>query len=120
VTTRVEPTPEAPQAAAGDRLDRLIVSLERIVGLLDRLVELHEVQHDLPEALDATEAARLCAIGRTRFLELDAEGLCPAPISLGARCPRWSRHELLAWLRSGAVPRVRWSAMRDALMRRAG
>ncbi len=109
-------------ASISDRSDAATAgaSLERVARLLERLVELHEVDRDPAEALDAAAAARLCGIGRTRWLELDAEGLCPAPISLGPRCPRWIKNEVLSWLRNGAVPRSRWVAMRDVAMRRVG
>lgn len=72
----------------------------------------------VPEALDASQAAKLCGVGRTKWHDLNTRGLCPSPVELGDRCPRWLRSELLAWLRAGAPPRIRWHNMRDACLRK--
>ncbi len=73
----------------------------------------------VPEALDASQAATLCGISKSKWHAMNAAGQCPAPVELGDRCPRWLRSELMGWLRHGAPTRVRWVMMREQVLRRA-
>lgn len=57
--------------------------------------------------LDAREAATLLGISRSKFLDLDKQGLLPRPIYLG-RSVRWSRADLDAWIAAGAPKREEW------------
>ena len=73
-----------------------------------------------PEALTIADAAKFCGVSPSMWRSLDSRGLCPAPIQIGdgGRCPRWVKAELIAWLRNGAVSRVRWQMMRDSVLPR--
>jgi len=71
------------------------------------------------EGLDAAGAATFIGVSVSKWHAMNAGGLCPAPVELGDRCPRWIRSELRSWLLGGAPPRVRWAAMREAALRRS-
>jgi predicted DNA-binding transcriptional regulator AlpA len=104
---QLQSQPREPLVLLGDLLSRLA----EVLGPADGVA---------PEALDAGLAARLCGVSRSKWHAMNAEGLAPSPVELGDRCPRWLRSELLAWLRSGAPPRLRWLALRDSAMRHVG
>jgi predicted DNA-binding transcriptional regulator AlpA len=40
-------------------------------------------------------------------------GKLPRPVQVTARCIRWRRDELVAWIAAGCPDRRRWEAMRD-------
>jgi len=85
-------------------------------ALLARLVELAERAQ--AEGLDAAAAAMLLGISRSKFLAMDGSGHVPHRIELGdGKCPRWSRGELVAWLRNGAPHRSTWNTRRAIAMR---
>ncbi|HRK30348.1 MAG TPA: hypothetical protein PLD59_04655 [Tepidisphaeraceae bacterium] len=87
-----------------------------VTALLARLVELAEAGQ--AEGLDAASAARLIGVSRSKFLAMDSAGHVPSRVELGdGRCPRWSRGELVAWLRAGAPTRVTWQQRRDLVMK---
>jgi predicted DNA-binding transcriptional regulator AlpA len=93
--------------------------LARVEELLARAVTALEAGQ--AEGLAATEAAAFVGVSISKFRELDANGLIPSPARLGdGNCPRWSRTELGAWFRAGAPSRLRWTAMRDSVLKRAG
>jgi hypothetical protein len=97
------------------RTDRLA----QITDLLIRAVTALEAGQ--AEGLAAADAAIFIGVSISKFRELDANGLIPSPARIGdGNCPRWSRMELGAWLRAGAPSRLRWSSMRDSVLRRAG
>ena len=60
-----------------------------------------------PLLLNATEAARLCGVGRTLWSEMHAAARVPVPIRFGRRV-LWRREELEAWVRAGCPARHRW------------
>ena len=73
------------------------------------------------EGLDASAAAALCGVSRSKWHELVSRGLAPAAAELGdGRCGRWCRSELIQWLRAGAPSRARWNEQRILALRRAG
>jgi hypothetical protein len=87
-----------------------------VLAVLERAAELATA-----EGLDARASAAFCGISESKWRSLDASGWCPSPANLGDnRCPRWSRGELVAWLRAGAPSRARWVLMRNQIMRRVG
>ena len=66
---------------------------------------------DMPALLlDAAAAARLLGISRSTLYCLDERGGIPRGVHLG-RMRRWRREELLAWVRAGCPPRVRWEQL---------
>jgi len=84
--------------------------------LLARLVELAEGA--CAEGLDAAAAAMLLGVSRSKFLAMDNTGHIPNRVELGdGCCPRWSRGELVAWLRNGAPHRATWNTRRAIAMR---
>ena len=73
-----------------------------------------------PEALfvPAVEAAALIGISRRLFLQWDSSGrLGPRAAIRAGRVVRWDKAEIIAWAKSGAVPRTRWSVVREQVMR---
>jgi predicted DNA-binding transcriptional regulator AlpA len=54
-----------------------------------------------PLLVTASEAARLCGVSRAKWFQMTSAGDCPRPVNLGIRCPRWRRHELIAWCEAG-------------------
>ena len=65
-----------------------------------------------PLLVDAHEAAALCGIGRTLWLQLASAGRVPMPVRLGRRV-LWRREELAAWTEAGCPGRDRWTALRE-------
>ena len=63
-----------------------------------------------PELLRASDAARMCAMGRSTWDRLTAASKVPAPIRLGST-PMWNRRELLAWLDHGCPDRDAWATI---------
>jgi predicted DNA-binding transcriptional regulator AlpA len=125
LTSRTSPAPAAEPVAdqnapPRDRQDEIVALLRQMTGLLGQVVDFISTLGAGVEALDASQAARLCGVSVSKFRAMSDRGLCPAPVELGDRCPRWNRSELLAWLRSGAPPRSRWREMRETAIRRAG
>jgi predicted DNA-binding transcriptional regulator AlpA len=58
--------------------------------------------------LDASGAAGLLGFTRQYFYQLQSSGrLGPMPIHFGKRT-RWSRFELVAWVKSGCPAREKW------------
>ncbi len=53
------------------------------------------------------EVAELLGVSARHVERLDSSGLLPRPVRLG-RAKRWRRHELTAWLESGAPDRASW------------
>jgi predicted DNA-binding transcriptional regulator AlpA len=97
--------------------------LLNLVGVLARLADAVEQQRmAAAEGLDPGAAAAFIGVSISKLHDLNTRGLMPSPAELGdgGRCPRWSRSELRAWLLAGAPSRIRWQAMRDQVMRRAG
>lgn len=92
--------------------------LATIAALLNRVVV--ALESPPAEGLAAEDAARLVGVSVSKWHAMNAGGQCPAPAELGDRCPRWSRGELIQWIRAGAPARSRWQLMRDVAMRRAG
>lgn len=75
----------------------------------------------IPEGLAAADAAAFIGVSVSKFRAMDNAGHVPAPAMLGdGNCPRWSRSELVAWLRAGAPSRPRWILQRDTALRRVG
>lgn len=93
-----------------DRLGHVIALLERIADA---------VEAPPAEALDAKAAATLCGVSRSKWHEMHSQGLCPRAIDV-AGCPRWSRTELLSWLRAGAPSRSTWTQIRQTFLKRTG
>ena len=61
--------------------------------------------------LSAADLAAMLRVTVRHVRALDASGRLPKPIRLG-RAVRWSRDELLAWIKAGGPSRDRWEAMR--------
>ena len=91
-----------------------------IADALGRLAQLCEggalIQ---PEGLTGEEAGRLAGVSKSMWYQLDAKGLCPAPVEIGTgACRRWLRREVLAWLAADCPARARWNTMRQSMLRR--
>ena len=54
-----------------------------------------------PELLTTSEAARILNIGTRTLWRWSHSGRAPRPVVLSARCVRFKRAELLAWLEAG-------------------
>jgi predicted DNA-binding transcriptional regulator AlpA len=65
-----------------------------------------------PLLVDAREAAALCGIGRTLWLQLASAGRVPMPVRLGRRT-LWRAEELAEWVAAGCPARDRWTALRE-------
>jgi predicted DNA-binding transcriptional regulator AlpA len=63
--------------------------------------------------VNAREAARLCGVGRSLWLQLNSSGRTPAPIHLGRRI-LWNRDELIRWCGAGCQSRDRWETLKEA------
>jgi len=93
-----------------------VASQADATALLTRLVELAEGAR--AEGLDAAAAATLLGVSRSKFLAMDGTGHVPNRVELGdGKCPRWSRGELVTWLRNGAPHRSTWNTRRAIAMR---
>ena len=68
-----------------------------------------------PLLVDAKEAARLCGVGRSLWLQLNSSGRTPAPIRLGRRTLWISQGPggLTEWVAAGCPGRDRWQAMKE-------
>lgn len=64
-----------------------------------------------PQALPATDAARLLNVSLSHFYQLHKTGRLPLPVRLG-RAVRWRVAELTAWLDAGCPARDRWQLIR--------
>lgn len=112
-----DPGRAAPAATTAPALADVLARLDAIAGILTNL--LNAGSGIRPEAVDAAQAAVIAGVSISKWRQMDADGLCPSPIQLGTgRCPRWLYGEILCWLKAGAPSRARWSAMREAAMRR--
>ena len=78
---------------------------------------LTEQVNALPLLCDADDAAALCAVSRSHWMNLHTQGKVPLPVRLG-RAVRWSRAELDAWIAAGCPARAKWQTMRDRAMNR--
>jgi predicted DNA-binding transcriptional regulator AlpA len=108
----VADSPTSTPATPPDPLARLIELVERIAVA---------VETTAPEGLAPRDAAALVGVSVSKWHYLNAHGLCPQPAELGeGRLPRWSRGELVAWLRAGAPARARWATMRENSLRKLG
>jgi hypothetical protein len=89
---------------------------------LDEILKLlREIRDGITvEGLDPEYAARFCGVSLATWHEWDRRAMCPEPARPTDRLPRWSRTELLAWIRAGMPGRSRWALMRDVALRRAG
>ena len=70
-----------------------------------------------PEALPASDAARLLGISRSQFFKLHSSGKVPTPVYLTPRYPRWRKSELLDWLDAGCPDRLAWTKLRKGTQR---
>lgn len=62
--------------------------------------------------VDANEAAAICGVSRSSWYKLVASGKTPKPIKLG-NSVRWSRAELVRWIRAGCPIRSKWEAIKN-------
>jgi predicted DNA-binding transcriptional regulator AlpA len=62
--------------------------------------------------LDAAGLAGELHVGLSTLWKLDSAGHLPRGVRFGARCRRWPRAEIEAWLAAGAPHRDRWEAIR--------
>jgi predicted DNA-binding transcriptional regulator AlpA len=100
------------------RFSEITTALARVEALLARIAD--GVDAGRAEGLAPSAAAQFIGVSLAKLHDMNAHGLLPAPADLGDRCPRWSRGELVAWLRAGTPGRARWNLMRDTALRRAG
>lgn len=77
-----------------------------------RSVQPAEIPSCPPTLVNASEAARLCGIGRTTWYSLQAAGRVPAPIRLGRRV-LWRIEELQDWIRAACPPLHQWKHLRQ-------
>lgn len=117
-----EPTTPNPTPDASAPLPReVLATIAAVVG--EVLATLPRAEAAEPsELLTPEQAAAFLAIGRTSLADLDARGFVPEPRRLGdgGRLLRWSRSELVEWVRAGCPNRQRWSVMKTSQTRRAG
>lgn len=75
-----------------------------------------------PLLVDAREAARLCGVGRTLWLQLASAGRVPMPVRLGRRTLWRCRGPggLAEWVAAGCPGRDRWQAMTGLTKPRGG
>lgn len=106
-------SPPTADETAGKIGDRLAVMEQ----LLHRIAMAAESQGSLREMLTSEEAAEMLGISYSKFKELDNAGDVPAAIHFGERLPRWSRTEMLAWIRAGSPARSDWQRLREIRMR---
>lgn len=93
--------------------------LQKVTTLLERIAVAVEQSNVVAEGLNAEDAATLIGVSRSKFLELDTQGLVPGRVEIGdGRCPRWLRTELSNWLAAGAPCRRTWNEMREPRRRR--
>jgi len=112
-----DPAPEPSGSGAATGIEQppdLATVLARLA------VAVEAINTAAPEALGPAEAAVYCGVALSKWRDMNARALCPAPIELGDRCPRWPRRLLLAWLLAGAPSRVRWLAIQDQALRKVG
>lgn len=57
--------------------------------------------------ISAAEAAKLCGVGRTLWLQMNSAGRVPQPVRLGRRC-LWRVREIERWTAAGCPCRQRW------------
>jgi predicted DNA-binding transcriptional regulator AlpA len=77
------------------------------------LVDARQAAAPPPLLVPAAEAARLCGVGRTLWLQLASAGRVPMPVHLGRRT-LWRREELAAWCAAGLPGRDRWIALQES------
>ena len=65
-----------------------------------------------PLLVDAAQAARLLAMGRTSFFGLVSAGRVPRAVLRHGRIVRWDRRELADWCAAGCPPRDAWDLER--------
>jgi predicted DNA-binding transcriptional regulator AlpA len=63
-----------------------------------------------PILVNATGAARLLSVSRSKFYQMNSAGLVPMPIYLGG-CARWSIEEIRGYVRAGCPGREQWNAI---------
>ena len=61
-----------------------------------------------PLLIDAEQAAALCGVGRTLWLQMNQDGRAPRPVKLGRRS-LWCVEELRAWTAAHCPPRKQWN-----------
>ncbi|HHN46419.1 MAG TPA: helix-turn-helix domain-containing protein [Planctomycetes bacterium] len=61
--------------------------------------------------ITASDAARLCGLGRSTWWRLHSSGQVPMPVKVG-RATRWNLSELLAWIEAGCPSRARWKTVK--------
>ena len=66
-----------------------------------------------PILIDCRQAAALCGIGRTLWLDLDQRGQVPQGYKLGRR-KVWREAELKRWVAAGMPNREKWVMMQQA------
>ena len=65
--------------------------------------------------LTAAEVGILLGVDKPAQVRRNSHaGRLPRPIQVTARCLRWRRDELLAWINAGSPLRQKWEDMRDA------
>ena len=65
-----------------------------------------------PLLVDCREAAALCGVGRTLWLDLDQRGRIPQGFKLGRR-KLWRVDELKSWVAAGMPNREKWATMQQ-------
>jgi predicted DNA-binding transcriptional regulator AlpA len=68
---------------------------------------------DKPPLLTAADVGTLLGVDERTVRRNSHAGKLPRPVRVTARCIRWRRDELWAWLQAGCPDRKRWEAMRD-------
>ena len=63
-----------------------------------------------PLLIDSRQAAALCGIGRTLWLDLDQQGRVPQGFKLGRR-KLWRVDEIKSWVAAGMPNREKWATM---------
>lgn len=64
-----------------------------------------------PLTLNATKAAKMCGIGRTKWYAMVGTGQAPKPIKIGSTA-HWRTDELIDWVDGGCEPWHIWKYKR--------
>ncbi len=63
-----------------------------------------------PLLLSANEAADLCRVSPATWYRMVSAGRTPAPLRLSPGCVRYSREQLVEWIRLGCISRKEFEA----------
>lgn len=90
---------QTPANVAGDA-DKSFLSTQRLARMTGD-EKSQEAASLIPQLLTTKQAAQLVNVGERTFWRWSRSGIAPRPVKIGSTAVRYSRDEVLDWIRAG-------------------